>query len=109
MASDSSRVPGSGSVGGAEPRRGETPPTGAARRRRRSCRRYSVEQKVALIEAYEASGQDMRAFCAEQRISTASLCTWRRLHTAQGEAGLSVKGHEVLRSWGTRSFTHLAW
>ena len=103
MEQDPRRMLGSDGVGGGEPRRGEAPPTGAARQRGRSCRRYSVEKKLALIRAYENSGQDMRVYCAEHELSSASLCKWRRRYEAHGEAGLAARHSGGNRSGRTAS------
>ncbi len=81
-------------TGGAEPRRGgaEPGPGGApGGRARREPRSYGTEEKLALLRAFEASGQGMRAFCAERGLNTASLCKWRRRFAAEGAAGLEPR------------------
>ena len=60
-------------------------------RRGGTTKRYSVTAKRALLEAYERSGLTQKAFCAEQGITTTSLCKWRRDFAAHGEAGLAPK------------------
>ncbi|MCK6458855.1 MAG: IS3 family transposase [Planctomycetes bacterium] len=41
-----------------------------------------------MLNAYEASGQGMRAFCEEQGLSTATLCSWRRRLASERLPGL---------------------
>jgi len=53
-----------------------------------SARRYGVEERRALLAAYAQSGQSIDAFCAEHRVSTATLCKWRRAVAERGAAGL---------------------
>lgn len=54
-------------------------------------KRYSPQEKLALIRAYEESGMHMRDFCAQQGVCTKSLCDWRRGYAEDGEAGLEDK------------------
>jgi transposase InsO family protein len=77
--------------GGAEPRRGgaESGPGGApGGRARRDPAGFTAAEKLAVLNAYEASGQGMRAFCAEQGLSTATLCSWRRRLASERLPGL---------------------
>jgi len=53
-----------------------------------SARRYGPDERRALLAAYAASGQTMQSFCVEHRVSTATLCAWRRAVAANGEQGL---------------------
>jgi transposase InsO family protein len=76
---------------GAEPRRGvaEPGPGGApGRGGRRDPASYTAAEKLAVLNAYEASGQGMRTFCEEQGISTATLCSWRRRLASERLPGL---------------------
>lgn len=54
-------------------------------------RRYSVEEKLALVEEFVQSDETFDAFCARKKVSTASLCKWRRELRAAGQAGLAPK------------------
>lgn len=92
MGSDHKDVAGT-PVGDGEPRRGESSPTGGGKALGRSSRRYSAGLKLALIRAYEASGQDMREFCTERGLSTASLCKWRRAYRQDGESALAPRNN----------------
>jgi transposase InsO family protein len=44
-----------------------------------------------VLNAYEASGQGMRAFCTEQGLSTATLCSWRRRLASERLPGLEPR------------------
>lgn len=46
-------------------------------------RRFTAEQKQAILQAYEAWTGHMEAFCAEREVSTTSLCAWRRAYRAE--------------------------
>lgn len=52
-------------------------------------RRYSVAEKLALLEELERSGETFERFCARRHVSSASLCKWRRQLSSSGEAGLA--------------------
>jgi len=56
----------------------------AATRARAKRRRYSAEQKAALILSYHASGEPLRDFCAHHGMAPSTLTKWLRM--AQGEA-----------------------
>ena len=56
-------------------------------------RRYSVAEKLALVDEFVKGGETFDAFCARHRVSTASLCKWRRALRASGEAGLAPKSN----------------
>jgi transposase InsO family protein len=56
-----------------------------------SSRRYSVAEKLALVEEFARSGERFSAFCARRQVSSASLCKWRRQMRSAGEAGLAPK------------------
>jgi len=85
----SREVPKSG-AGRAEPGlpSGARPAPAGAGTRCASSRRYGPEERRALLAAYAASSQTMQSFCAEHRVSTATLCAWRRAVSAHGEQGL---------------------
>lgn len=53
-----------------------------------SGRRYGVPERKALLAEWEQSTETMVVFCSRHGISTATLCKWRRLLGAHGEAGL---------------------
>jgi transposase InsO family protein/transposase-like protein len=53
-----------------------------------SLRIYTVAEKLALMQAYDAFDGTMDDFCAQKGVTTASLCKWRRQFRAGGEAGL---------------------
>lgn len=79
-------------AGGAEPGfAGSAEPGSGLRGRGSPARRYGRAEKLALIERYESSGMRMREFCAERRLSTKSLCDWRRAFARGGEAALSER------------------
>src|SRR5688572_10178286 len=82
--------------------RGAKPPLGsasgaasaAAAARGDASRRYTPDAKRELVEAYataSAAGETMQDFCARHRVSTASLCKWRKGVREQGEAGLAPR------------------
>jgi len=76
---------------GAEPRRGAAesgPGGGPGRGVRRDPASFTAAEKLSVLEAYEASGQGMRAFCASQGLSTATLCSWRRRLASERLPGL---------------------
>ena len=50
---------------------------------------YTPGEKVAALRAFSASGQGMRAWCAAQGISTATLCAWRRAYEKGGVTALA--------------------
>lgn len=80
--------------GGAEPPGGgaESGPGGApGRGARRDPAGFTAAEKLAVLNAYEASGQGMRAFCAEQGLSTATLCAWRRRLASERLPGLEPR------------------
>lgn len=54
-------------------------------------RRYSVAEKLALMEEFERSGESFDRFCARRKVSSASLCKWRRKFAASGAAGLEER------------------
>ena len=77
-------------------RRGEAPRGSAGAAAARAprgdvSRRYTAQEKQALLSAYAASGQTMDAFAAAQGVSTASICKWRKAVIAGGVAGLAPK------------------
>ena len=79
--------------GGGEPgadRRG-SPEPGAVRRRRRPCPRYTPEQRRHLLEAYRKSGMTVDAYCATVKLSTKTLCVWKRRYAAEGPRGLETR------------------
>ncbi len=88
---------------GGVPSREGTPPQGRGGILRGSRRHpFSVEEKRALLAAYEASGQTMREFCAEHSLSTATLATWRRRRRKQGPSGLEPRPNPRNRKGGHR-------
>jgi len=50
---------------------------------------YSVAEKLAHMHAWDQFQGTMDDFCAQNGITTASLCKWRRQFAASGEAGLA--------------------
>jgi transposase len=48
-----------------------------------------VAEKLAVLREHEASGEELRPFCARVGVSTATLCKWRRLYAEGGEAALA--------------------
>ncbi len=67
-----------------------------ARRAGNSSRRYSVEEKVALLEEFERGDETLTMFCARKHVSTATMCAWRKARRSRGEAGLVA--HEPRRN-----------
>lgn len=55
----------------------------------RGRRGHSAADKLALIRAWEQSGQAQRAWCAEHGISVTSLTQWRQRLRKHGESGLA--------------------
>jgi len=56
-------------------------------------RRFTAEQKQALVKAYEVWEGPMETFCARHEVSSSSLCAWRRAYQAHGAQGFeSQKG-----------------
>src|SRR5262249_21612285 len=86
--------------------RGAKPPSGSSSRaspasRGDVSRRYSVDEKRALVGAYAvavAGGETMDAFAKRHAVPTASLCQWRKRLRTQGEAGLAAKPNPRNRS-----------
>jgi transposase InsO family protein len=79
---------------GAEPRRGGAesgPGVAPGRRAKRDPHSFTTQEKLALLEAYEASGQGMRAFCTGHGLSTATLCAWRRRLASERLPGLEPR------------------
>ena len=68
---------GAGERSEPEPR-AELPPAGTPGRS------YGPEHKAAALRAFAASGRGMRAWCARQGLSTATLCAWRRAWSRGG-------------------------
>jgi len=58
---------------------------------RRDPQSYTAAEKLALLEAYEASGLGMRDFCASRGVSTATLCAWRRRLASERLPGLEPR------------------
>jgi transposase InsO family protein len=63
---------------------------------------YTPVQKLATLRAYAASGMAMRAFCARQGLSTATLCAWRRAYERDRERGLEPRRNPRNRVGRTR-------
>ena len=58
--------------------------------------RKNREQWVAIVAAFDQSGDSLRTFCAKRRIRLASLKWWRwRLRDAHAAAALVRKSDEV--------------
>ena len=58
--------------------------------------RKNREQWVAIVAAFEQSGESLRKFCARRRIRLASLKWWRwRLRDARTASALVRKSDEV--------------
>jgi transposase-like protein len=60
-------------------------------RRGNSSKRYSVATKLARLAGYERSALTRRDVWVQHRVSTATLCKWRRAHERRGERGLEPK------------------
>jgi transposase InsO family protein len=86
-----SRKPGAGEEAGTPA--DEPAPGHGGRRVGGSARRYSVAEKLRLVEEFVRGDETFEEFCARKHVSTASLCTWRRELAARGEAGLSPKSN----------------
>jgi len=69
----------------------ESAPRHGGRRDGDTARRYSVAQKLALVDEFMQGDETFDVFCARHKVSTASLCKWRRALRTQGEAGLAPK------------------
>lgn len=54
-------------------------------------RRYSVREKVALLDEFEQGDETLAGFCARTGVSTASVCKWRKARAKHGEAGLVAR------------------
>ncbi len=73
-------------------------------------RRYTVEEKLALVTASEAWTGTMEAFCTANHVSVPSLFEWRRAYRALGPQGLQPlqgrsrrrRGHQGPYSQETR-------
>ena len=87
------RSGGETAPGGGEPGadRGGSPEPGAVRRRRRTCPRYTPEQRRHLLEAYRKSGMTVDAYCAAVGLSTKTLCVWKRRYAEEGPKGLDSR------------------
>jgi transposase InsO family protein len=48
-----------------------------------------VEERKALLAELERTGETVKAFCARHRVSTATICAWKRRLQAGGEDGLA--------------------
>jgi transposase InsO family protein len=54
-------------------------------------KRYTPEEKRALVAEYESSDAKMVDFCAQRGVSTPSLCTWRKRLRIEGDRGLAAR------------------
>jgi len=54
-------------------------------------RRFTAQQKQAILQAYGEWPGHMQEFCAAQGVSTTSLCEWRRKYQAHGAQGLEAQ------------------
>lgn len=52
-------------------------------------KRYSVEERRALLAELAAGSETQGAFCKRHAISTATICAWKRAVRKRGEAGLA--------------------
>ena len=50
-----------------------------------------MAEKLPLVDEFVKSQETFEVFCARRKMSTASLCKWRRALRARGEAGLAPK------------------
>jgi transposase-like protein len=85
------RKQGPGGPDGAEPGLpggAESGPDALAGRRRAQ---YTPAERRQWVEAFAASGETQRVFCARHGLSTTTLCKWRRRYTARGAAGLETR------------------
>jgi transposase InsO family protein len=71
--------------GSGEPGEPGSPERGA---KSSTSRRYGVEERKALLAELERTGETMAVFCARHRVSTATICAWKRGLRAKGEVGL---------------------
>jgi len=78
-----------GAARGAEPPSGSF--SGAPVARGPTHKRYTPDEKRALVAEYESSDAKMVDFCAERGVSTASLCTWRKRLREEGDRGLAAR------------------
>lgn len=93
MSKDEERVekgPGEAEPGG----KGEAEP-GPARPHPawKAGRRYTADEKLAVMKACDASGLGTVRFCAEQKVTSASLCAWRRAFKRGGVKALAPKAN----------------
>jgi transposase InsO family protein len=54
---------------------------------------YGPEEKAQALRVFSASGQGMRAWCARQGLSTATLCAWRRAYVRGGLEALAPRAN----------------
>jgi transposase InsO family protein len=52
---------------------------------------YTPEEKAQALRVFSASGSGMRAWCARQGLSTATLCAWRRAYARGGLEALAPR------------------
>lgn len=62
--------------------------TAVAGGRSATLKRYTIEQKAALVQASEAWEGLLEDFCARHEVSSTSLCAWRKAFRAHGRQGL---------------------
>ena len=51
-------------------------------------RRFTADQKQAILKAFETWEGPMETFCARHEVSSSSLCAWRRAYQALGAQAL---------------------
>ena len=81
--SERSSRPSSGSVEPGEPGSTEKEP------RTLPYRRYSLEQRKRILAELAEGRETMTAYCDRTGISSATICSWKRLLKAHGESGLA--------------------
>ena len=52
-------------------------------------RHYSAAERVALVEAFQESGETLEVFSSAHGISLSTLCKWRKRYVESGAAGLA--------------------
>jgi len=60
----------------------------------RGLKTYTADEKLALLQAYDAWTGPMEAFCEQAGVTSASLCKWRRQFRAYGAEGLQPRPNE---------------
>ena len=56
-----------------------------------SSRRYGADERKSLLGELASSGETIDEFCARRKVSSASICKWRKLLETHGESGLAPR------------------